>query len=196
MPTPTEANTRPTRRAPQTWAQKADEAGERDEILARMDRHFYVEREVHGNHITGPRMRIDAVIRPRKPEGWKNPDARLGLEFKWSGSTVTRDATAAVAQAINYAHTEWEGHGRIYVFLCPGLMPGLSDRYQDRRVHDAVRYWLVRLAAQFGVGELKQDPRYGRGLCLYHSGTHCLWCERDGVVEASRHALIPKFGAR
>lgn len=54
----------------------SDEAELIREVLTRLAPSFHVDREVWDTHCGGKRLRIDAILRPRDTEGWKDADVR------------------------------------------------------------------------------------------------------------------------
>lgn len=63
-------------------AEFATEADLAERVIERLEPWFWVEREVVGQHCSGRSLRVDAVIRPRNSENWRNPTVAFGLEFK------------------------------------------------------------------------------------------------------------------
>ena len=50
--------------------------------LEKLSVFFLIEKQVSGIHLTGKRMRIDAIITPKDKNNWKNKDIAFGIEFK------------------------------------------------------------------------------------------------------------------
>ncbi|WP_399559037.1 hypothetical protein OIA45_49190 (plasmid) [Streptomyces chartreusis] len=165
-----------------------------DRVLARLEPWFHITREAPGQHWTGRTLYLDAILRPRRTDGWKNPQAALGLEFKRlapGGQNVPLGyATGYAAQCIDYTQTEWVGYGRIPVFTCPGAMRWIG-RVNDEYDYGAAMY--TRLLGQFGVGELVLYWGFGLVFCL--SG-HPVWGERKGVIHGRNWGLEPRTGSR
>ncbi|MEU6802515.1 hypothetical protein [Streptomyces neyagawaensis] len=166
-------------------------------VLARLEHWFIIEREVPGQHWSGRQLRIDAILRPREPQQWKNPNVALGVEFKRNTpgayNVALKDATSMAAQAIDYTQTEWDGFGHISVFTCPGVMQwaGMDGHHADPREYAAVMY--RHLLMQFGVGELV--VKWGYGL-TFHLGDQPIWNERQGVRHGKKWGLKPRVGSR
>lgn len=162
----------------------------RDEYLEILDKDFLCEKEVLGTHFSGKRMRIDAVIKPREPELWKNQDVAFGIEFKddfmLDRTFDTVNFTKWLAQCMDYSHTEFDGYGYIFIFVCPELV----SRVALGREH----HFLVNLMSQLGIGELKEHKRHGLSLML--SQDHRMWSEKKGVESGKRWKLERKFGRR
>lgn len=154
--------------------------------LAALDPYFTADREVRGVHCSGKRLRLDAVLRPRDPSGWFDPAPVFGVEFKnaFAGSFDTRRFTSWAAQAVDYAHTEWEGYGRLTIFTCPAVSAAFTGPYEH------AGSLMVRVLGQLGVGELGETA-YGWTLRI--NGDN-LWSEHYGVQR--RWSLIPKVGSR
>lgn len=162
-----------------------------DRVLARLEPWFEIKREVSGIHCSGRRLRIDAIIRPRDAERWRNPNVAFGVEFKMEPQHRSPQLYARwIAQAVDYTHVDWPGHGRLLVMTCPGagwwLEPGAD--YDSQAVMVA-----RRLAGQLGVGELVL--RWTHGLTLLVNGEN-VWCERRGVSKGKHWTLTPKTGTR
>ena len=165
---------------------EADLAGA---ALGELDPYFTAEPEVLGTHCSGKRLRLDAVLRPRDPSGWRDPSPAFGVEFKnaYAGSHDTRRFTSWAAQAVDYAHTEWVGYGPLTIFACPAI----SARFTGPGHWGEGAGWLmVRVLGQLGIGELGETA-YGWTLRL--NGEN-LWSERKGVHRKWR--LIRKVGSR
>jgi hypothetical protein len=154
--------------------------------LAVLDQHFLIEREVSGRHCSGRSLRIDAILRPRDPSGWKDRDPAFGVEFKLAHqkSFDTRDFTDWARQAIDYTHVEWMGYGRLRVFACPSPTAYLAVLGGE--------FLMAHLLGQLGVGELAPTDREGWALTMH--GNHVLWSEKYGVRAAARWSLRPKIG--
>lgn len=166
-----------------------------DRVLARLDPWFHIAREVPGQHWTGSTLRLDAILRPRDPRGWKNPNAALGLEFKRLLSTDVRNDSMGhtaghAAQCIDYTQTKWSGYGRIPVFTCPGVMRW-TERIDDE--HDVGAAMYTRLLGQFGVGELILYWGFGLVFCL---NGNPIWGERKGLIHGKTWGLTPRTGSR
>lgn len=175
------------------------------EILARLEPHFHIAREVWGEHCSGQRLRIDAIVRPRQRELWKNPDIALGIEFKALDQLTTWKACCQwIGQCGDYAHANWDGFGKVWVFASPGLVAHKhhawerqNERYpRPRGPEDASaetqRYY--HLLNQFQLGELGEDPKYG--LSFYVNFLHRLWSEGQGVELGKTHSLDHSVGRR
>lgn len=165
----------------------ANEAELAERVLAILEPHFEVEREVSGRHCSGRRLQVDAVLRPRDPSAWKDDSPAFGVEFKMAhqGSFSTHEFTQWARQAVDYTHAEWNGYGPLYVFACPSPIPASGG-------NDG---WLMaHLLGQFGVGEL--SPRHDEGWALSIHDNHILWSERQGVAAAKRWSLRRKIGGR
>jgi hypothetical protein len=161
-----------------------------ERVLARLDPWFVIEREVSGQHCCGRSLRIDAIIRPREPHRWRNQRVAFGLEFKLPPTTDINGYTRWIAQAADYTHVDWQGHGRLIVLTCPGAATWLDASSQDDRRDVLIA---KRLIGQLGIGELVL--RWAYGLTLLVNGEH-VWSERHGVSKGRTWNLIPKTGSR
>lgn len=163
-------------------------------VLDRLEPWFQVKTEAHGRYPGGTRCRIDAVLVPREPQLWKRPNVALGVEFKASDSREVwshTDLTAWMAQAIDYAHVEWDDWGRLPVFMCPS--PFAEERLPDGSL-PPVEMFANGLMGHYGIGSLALYG--GPGLSFVLQGRHRIWSERFGV-EAGRHwTLRPRVGHR
>ena len=160
--------------------------------LDRLREDFHVQREVLGTHFSGKRLRIDALVRPRDTSLWKNPDVAFGIEFKDTDrldtNYDTKDYTKWLAQCVDYANTDWDDAGRIYIFSCPDLIGRVAKGAMDNG------YFVQNFMSQLGVGELKEMGRYGLTFVLNTS--HRMWSEKEGVAEGKHHGLERKYGSR
>ncbi|MFI1384242.1 hypothetical protein [Embleya sp. NPDC020886] len=166
-------------------------------VLDRLTPWFHVDREVWGRHPTGSRCRIDAIVTPRTPELWKNPDIALGIEFKALDTNPhyqsgRKELTAWVAQAIDYSQVEWPKHGRICTFLCPD--PFADLRKEDGILTDPAAHFAEGLLGQFGVGFLTLYR--GTGLSFLLHTNHTVWSERYGSQAGRRWTLRRHTGRR
>lgn len=191
----------PSRHAPGTVSTLCDgcatqvNSGSEEEMirlwLPRLDKHFFVEREVWGVHCSGMRMRIDAVIRPRDTSEWKNKEVAFGIEFKSdkksSGAPLGSDGARWLAQCQDYAHCKFDGYGNLYVLLAGGFTPQVKTKLIDNNS-------IQRLAYHLGVGELKRDPKDGFMILL--AGEHKIWTEATGVYLGKTYGLERKWGSR
>ncbi|HEY9474690.1 MAG TPA: hypothetical protein VIS06_12675 [Mycobacteriales bacterium] len=156
-----------------------------DRVLARLDPWFVVDREVHGVHCSGRRMRLDAMLRPRNPGEWRNPDVAFGVEFKIPDREDNYNVTAWFAQSVDYTHVDWAGYGRRIILTCPSVVP--CPGQPGSGFHEEhLRGIYPNLAGQFGVGELVL--LWGYGLTIRVS-TRRVWSERGGV-RVGRHSWL------
>jgi hypothetical protein len=106
-------------------------------VLEDLSPFFHVQREVPGRYPTGEGVRLDAVLRPRDPDPWFDDEPVFGVEFKSpSAYNGLRDNVAQIRQVVDYTYCEFEGYGRLGIFLCPS--PVLS--YLRNAQHAAARY--------------------------------------------------------
>ena len=170
------------------WKHRS-EADLADAALTELDPYFTADREIWGTHCSGRRLRLDAVMRPRDPSGWRDPSPAFGVEFKnaYAGSHDTRRFTAWAAQAVDYAHTEWEGYGPLTIFACPPISAAFTG---PGAWGEGAGWLMVWVLGQLGVGELGQT---GYGWTLRLNGDN-LWSERKGVHR--KWSLVRKVGSR
>lgn len=173
-----------------------------DRVLERLEPWFLIQREVRGVHCSGKRLRVDAMIRPRDADRWRDPDVAFGVEFKLPRPDAgTYAYTGWVAQAVSYTHVDWQGYGRRVILTCPGASAWLdkppghaTDFRRDlpveyNREHEIAK----RLMGQLDVGELVL--RWGHGLSILVNGER-MWSERRGVGRGRTWRLRPRSGSR
>lgn len=162
-----------------------DEAALSACALALLEPYFVAETEVYGTHASGRRLRIDAILRPRDPQGWKDAGVAFGVEFKLAHQAGhVRSFMAWARQALDYRHVDWDGYGYLPVFTCPSMLRSISE-------WDG--FMIAHLLGQCGVGELAPFEREGWAMVMY--GDHVMWSERRGVVEAKHRSLRPHLGS-
>ena len=163
-----------------------------DRVLDGLETDFNIRRQVYGSHFSGKRLRIDAIVTPKDGAGWKDCNPALGIEFKDTLRLKddTRNFTHWLGQCVDYASTEWDEFGYLYVFTCPGLGGGLR-KYEAQG--DGTQL-LPRIMSCLGIGELRRSRFYGPTFYLHQS--HRVWSKRRGVEEGRRWSLTRKFGSR
>ncbi|MFF4404909.1 hypothetical protein ACMATS_17980 [Streptoverticillium reticulum] len=103
-----------------------------DTVLGELRPHFHIQREVSGLYPTGKALRLDAVLRPRDPGPWFDDEPVFGVEFKLpSRANGYRDDAAQIRQAADYTYCEFDGYGRLGIFLCPSPVLGKLQSAQD-----------------------------------------------------------------
>jgi hypothetical protein len=177
-----------------------------DAVLEELEPVFHIERQVRLTHWTGTRLVVDAVMRPREPEMWKDEDPVFAVEFKmpflfhtsdeWDS---TRAFTAWAAQSVDYANSLWDGppQQRLRVFTCPSAtapFEGIGPANPDQPVLSDPAFHMPRLLWQLGVGELAKLE--GDGWTLIGSGNHVLWSQGRGLQDGRRWGLAPRVGSR
>ena len=160
--------------------------------LSKLEPYFDIYQEVSGKHFSGHRLRIDAVVVPKDKNNWKNPNVALGIEFK-DDMRLKNDMhnyTGWLAQCVDYANTNWDNFGYLYVFACPGIFESMYDTVKAGNVE-----WLFsRVMSQLGVGELRYSQYYGLTFFVQHS--HRIWSEENGLERGKDWTLTRKFGSR
>jgi len=103
---------------------------------------FYIDPEVWGTDLrTGKRLRIDAVLTPKRPEDWPDPLVRFGFEFKALNKQRPQNI---LRQAIDYRYTKWDDYGFLTIIMAPPL-----------QLHDGeLRGELVAFIGALSIGEL------------------------------------------
>ena len=78
-------------------------------VINQLTTHFDFIPKVKGRHFSGKQLVIDYIIKPRRPEKWKNKNIVFGLEFKdinrLDNIEDTTDFTKWIAQCVDYSHT-------------------------------------------------------------------------------------------
>ena len=114
--------------------QYANEKQLADAVLGQLAPHFHIQREVPGRYPTGASVRLDAVLRPRDPAPWFDEEPAFGVEFKFPNPFGGyRDDATQIRQAADYTYCEFDGYGRLGIFLCPSPVLG-----KLQGAHDAV----------------------------------------------------------
>ena len=163
-----------------------------DAVARRLERWFVVEREVWGKHCSGRDLRVDAMIRPRDPSNWANPDVAFGVEFKASSSLDgVKGLTKWFAQAVDYTHVDWPGYGRCVVLMCPGADAWMRAQWSVGEGADL--HIFKRVMGQQNVGELVLRWDAGFSI-LVNDGK--VWSERYGVANGKNWSLSVRTGAR
>ena len=159
-------------------------------VLQRLSKHFVIHEQAHGTHWSGRRLRIDAIIRPRDLSGWKGECPRFGVEFKnyhgFSPSIDIKDYSKWWAQCHDYAETDFDGHGYVYIFSYNGF-----SHYTARTANKAGAAFAVRFWGRLGVGEIRPDD-----LMFVINGTNKVWSESRGVIDGARISMERRFGSR
>ncbi len=158
-----------------------------ENILSQLKNDFYIEEQVYGSHFSGARLRIDAILKPKNNLIWKNPNVSFGIEFKLEEKLKdTKDKTLWIKQCIDYANTNWDNYGYIYVFSCPSIFETLEYTFQDKS-------WLWnRILSNLGVGRIENHNYHG--LTFYLQDTHRIWSKNGGVASGKHWTLKRKFG--
>lgn len=156
-------------------------------VLNILAKDFYIQTEVWGTHFSGTKLRIDAVAMPKESTKWKNPDVCFGIEFKAKQNLKdTTHKTHWINQCIDYANTNWDKFGYMYIFSCPSVFENLGDVIKGEP-------WLWnRILSNQGVGRL--DFNKYHGLTFYLQDTHRIWSEKGGVASGKVWSLKRKFG--
>jgi hypothetical protein len=166
--------------------------------LDRLSHNFHIFEQVEGRHWSGKRMRIDAIIKPKDDSEWMTKSPSLGLEFKnfrgFASSFDMKDYTRWWVQCHDYAETDFDGHGLIYVFSYNGF-----SHYRSRTKSESAAAFAERFWGRLGVGELEPgfDGFQRRpSLTLRINGTNKIWTEDRGVRDGRRMSMERKFGSR
>ena len=94
------------------------------------------------------------------PGPWFDYAPVLGVEFKpVDAAAEHRDDVAAIRQAVDYSYCEFDGYGRLGVFLCPS--PVLHYLRSANDVPPATRPWPPRKARSSITGNDSSDMASG-----------------------------------
>lgn len=170
---------------------KGNESDLKRGVIDRLSKHFVVHEEVWGTHWSGKRIRIDAIITPRDDSEWKTRSPKIGIEFKnfrkFNPSFDMKDYTRWWVQCHDYAETNFDGHGYVYVFSYNGF-----HHYKQRSAgRETAAAFAVRFWGRLGVGEIQPDD-----LLFVMNGTNKIWSESRGVIDGRRMSMDRKFGSR
>lgn len=154
-----------------------------DRLKAMLETHFFIDEQVTGKHFAGKtKKRLDMVIRPKDTSQWLNKSLAFGVEIK-KNSDGTGDYCRHIGQSCDYANTEWDGFGFIYILTYPSIIPSW--------IADAG--FVHRMAGRLGVGVIELSPFNGTSILI---NEHTIWSERTSVVEGRHWKLERKFGSR
>lgn len=180
----------------------AKKAGDEDSlaksVLAKLEPHFHIHEQVSGRHFSGKAMRIDAIVVPKDAAAWAKSSSppRLGIEFKnfrkFSPAFDTKDYTKWWAQCVDYANTEFDGFGFVYVFTYNGF-----EHYRQA-TSDGWHAQAVRIFGQLGVGELVPgvDGYPLRPSLMFMLKGSSIWSEARGVTGGRQWSMERRFGSR
>ncbi len=144
-----------------------DEKTLKRQVLQRLEHDFHIEMEVWGLHPGGHKVRIDAIITPkRRTKEWgKNSSSSFGIEFKSSlteSKGSRRGTTAYYAQCYDYTFASFSGYGRVPVLICPKFQVGSE---------------MASFLAQSNIGTLDYDKKQQQ---LIMELQQTVWSERLG----------------
>jgi len=179
-------------------------------IYPRLEKSFRIETQVTGKGILFGdqeiRVRIDALLFPKKPEKWRlGSDTVLGIECKRIGMKV-KDVTEAVRQIRDYTICDFNGHRHFPIFLCPEPTEMMRNHFCKKvSCNDECTCLGEYMAREWGkdlIGEVRNIRRYDKdkdkmvsNLSLVMNG-EVLWSELDGERSlASRMNLKRKWGS-
>lgn len=163
----------------------------KQEIIKELSSDFDFISEVKGKHFSGKTFYIDHIIIPKDKSLWMNKNIAFGIEYKdvdRLGESTTK-FTGWLGQSVDYANTDWDGYGYLYVLTCPGIRSTDFVKEVDKD------FMLTRIMSEFGVGELKYLNNYGWSIVL--KDKHRLWSQKNGVETCGKNwSLKRKFGSR
>ncbi|MDO6739389.1 hypothetical protein [Wenyingzhuangia sp. 2_MG-2023] len=149
--------------------------------LKKLEQHFTIEEEVSGIHITGKKLRIDAIIKPKDTSDWKNKNIVFGLEFK-SPTKIDRlnNQLNYMRQCVDYSYTKFGDYGFIPILSCPQFE--LDETYSTSKALKTLKHFLNT----FNVGELGETYR---GYSILFADSY-IWS--SGKVELGKRWLLKK----
>jgi hypothetical protein len=151
------------------------------ELFEKLSKYFTIYREVAGTHLSGKKVRIDAVLSPKPEQNFKNNKCFIGLEIK-RGDDSVGEITKQISQSVDYSNSNFGDFGFLYVFCYPDPFRGNWSSENT---------FSERLIGQLGVGFLSESPT----LELRLKG-HRLWTAAEGAVDAKHWSLKRKFGSK
>jgi hypothetical protein len=112
---------------------------------------------IKGIHPTGKTLFIDALIRPKNPDGWRNgKNTVFGIEFKkdyQKGGNLIKH----IAQSIDYSQSDWYYKGtkigRIPILLYPSSA-------QSKHPYNTIGGFIIRLLGMFNIGSIEIFDKY------------------------------------
>lgn len=161
--------------------------------IQQLSHYFDFSPKIKGTHFSKKRVEIDFIIKPKIPTGWRNVNVCFGVEFKdmeaFDKRGNTKDFSKWLAQCVDYANTDWDHYGYVYILTCPGIQTSAFVQAAYGQT------FMPRFLAQLGVGELKLSRYYGWTITLH--GDNRIWSEKNGVENnAARWNLKRTFGSR
>lgn len=146
-----------------------------ENILSRLSSDFWIDQEVPGVHFTGRKVRIDAIICPKKHFEWKNESIAFGIEFKKHEESISpRTITKMIKQGYDYMHSNFGRFGNVPILLCPLS----SDKWNYAMSKEQMSF-VKRLLGDFMIGEITDTYR---GLSIIFKDSHVIWDESNGVL--------------
>jgi hypothetical protein len=161
----------------------------KENVFNLLNKEFEIDKEVTGIHFSGKKLKIDAIIKPRVKNHWKNQEVVFGIEFKSPDKIKsTHDVTHWISQCVDYANCTWGDYKYIYILSCPGVF----ENYSGSLIKEG-KWFIDRVISDMGVGQLMLHYKYG--WCIYLQ-THLIWSENRGVISGKTWALKRKFGSK
>jgi len=144
---------------------------------------FDVFHQVKGTHPSSKvKKRIDMVIVPKFD--WDGKNVAFGVELKKDSflDKNTKDYCRHFSQSVDYANTDWDGFGFLFVLTYPSFIPKWA---KDQSL-------LQRIGGRLGVGELKVFKNNDFSIMI---NGHHVYCSDRGVIEKQWN-FKRKFGSR
>lgn len=164
------------------------EAEYKAKIIADLSKDFIVQEEWWGTHLSGQRVRIDAVFCPKNTDLWMNKKIVFGLEFKSPAKLEQLGKQLHFTkQAIDYSNTKFDKVGFIPVLVCPRI--DFDTTYSDKKAPSFMR----KLLNQFNVGELDYTHR---GLSIIFADSEFIYTSSEGVKRGQHNRLLTNFGSK
>jgi len=152
-----------------------------------LGKNFFIMKEVTG-YFLNKKVRIDAIIKPKKQNEWANKNIEFGIEFKspklFAENIQLNKITKSIAQCVDYTYTKFDGHNYLRIFLCPSLLPLNTENI-----------YFKHFLAQLGVGELSFYSKY-HGLALILNGNDIIWSQYHGVKKGKYQKFLKRIGSR
>ncbi|MEI6043315.1 MAG: hypothetical protein WCS37_02875 [Chloroflexota bacterium] len=157
-----------------------------ERLRQKIDPFFEVVAEhVKGSHLSGRRLELDAVARPKEAllkDGFANINIGFYLRDPLSGPSGLRDMPRKAKELIDLAHCRYGEFGALpLIVVYPGFFAHLRADQRQRMGEQSGLF--ERIMAQFNIGELKPE---GKNLVLmYHSTRY--WDSVFGVNSERGH---------
>jgi hypothetical protein len=152
---------------------------------------------IRGIHPTGKTLFIDALIRPKNYDQWRNGNKTVfGIEFKKDHDKYG-SLTKHIAQSIDYSMAKWEYNGRKYDSLPIIMSPRIVFERKIKYIKTDIDYFVPRLLGLYNIGMLDEVNHKHGSFIEIRFGESRLWSSDFGVTELSKSFKFErKIGSR